>query len=71
MQIIKQKWGFNRKKNFLAPSKQDLDLTKAYSVNNWFSNNQPDIVINANWKVRSILANSKNPVQFLLYNMKI
>ncbi len=59
------------KKNLLAPSKQELDLTKADSVNNWFKNNNPDVVINAAGKVGGILANSENPVQFLLDNMKI
>ena len=66
------KKGFNRKnKNFLIPSKKDLDLTNNKQVEIWFNKNKPDVVINAAAKVGGILANNNMPVDFLLENMKI
>ena len=66
------KKGFSSiKNNLFEPKREELDLTDITKVREWFSENKPDIVINAAGKVGGILANSKNPVQFLLDNMKI
>ncbi len=69
---VLNKKGFSTKnKNFLVPSKKDLDLTNNKQVESWFNKNKPDIVINAAAKVGGILANNNMPVNFLLENMKI
>ena len=55
----------------LTPKRKELDLTNFNEVNVWFKNNKPDIVIIAAARVGGILANSKNPSDFLLDNLKI
>ena len=55
----------------LIPSRKDLDLIKKDDLFDWFNSNKPDVVILAAAKVGGILANSLNPVDFLLDNLKI
>ena len=58
-------------KNLLTPYRKELDLFNLEDVKNWFHKNKPDIVIIAAAKVGGILANSSQPTQFLLDNLKI
>ena len=69
--LLNKKGFSSLKNNLLEPKRDELDLTDINKVRKWFSENKPDIVINAAGKVGGILANSINPVQFLLDNMKI
>ena len=69
--LLNKKGYSSEEGNLLDPKREDLDLTDIKKVKKWFSQNKPDIVINAAGKVGGILANSENPVQFLLDNMKI
>ena len=69
--LLNKKGFSSTKNNLFEPKREELDLTDITKVRKWFSENKPDIVINAAGKVGGILANSKNPVQFLLDNMKI
>ena len=55
----------------LSPSRKELDLANSLEVENWFKKNNPDIVVIAAAKVGGIIANSNNPVNFLLENLKI
>ena len=57
--------------NLLTPKRDDLNLLDAVKVREWFSKHNPKIVIVAAAKVGGILANFKNPVEFLLENIKI
>ena len=57
--------------NLLLPSRKDLDLLNSRSVENWFSQNNPQVVILAAAKVGGIEANSKYPADFILENLKI
>tara|TARA_Y100000739_G_C20574122_1_gene449317 strand:- start:146 stop:1162 length:1017 start_codon:yes stop_codon:yes gene_type:complete len=59
------------KKNLLAPTREDLDLTDFKKVEQWFAKNKPDIVIIAAAKVGGIMANKNQPVAFLLENLRI
>ncbi len=54
-----------------APAREVLDLTKYNDVEDYFLNTKPDIVIIAAAKVGGIFINSKEPVNFLLENLKI
>ena len=54
-----------------TPSSKDLNLLKTNDVFEWFKYNKPDVVILAAAKVGGILANSKNPADFLFNNLKI
>ena len=55
----------------LLPSRKELDLLNLNEVNNWFNQNSPTIVIHAAAKVGGILANSSQPADFLLENLKM
>ena len=57
--------------NLLLPSRQDLDLLNNRSVEKWFNENNPQVVILAAAKVGGIEANSKYPADFILENLKI
>ena len=59
------------KKLFLFPSRKELDLLNQENVNEWFSKNKPTVVILAAAKVGGIMANYKNPADFILENLKI
>ena len=69
--MLNKKGFISFKGNLLTPKRDELDLTDISKVKKWFSQNKPDVVINAAGKVGGILANSEYPVQFLLDNMKI
>ena len=55
----------------LCPSRKELDLLDFESLRNWFSLNQPSIVIIAAAKVGGILANSTKPYDFIFENLRI
>ena len=57
--------------NLLTPSREDLDLLSLKSVEEWFEQNKPSVVIIAAAKVGGILANKTFPKDFLLENLKI
>ena len=58
-------------KNLLTPIRKELNFFNLEDVKKWFLKNKPDIVIIAAAKVGGILANSSQPTQFLLDNLKI
>tara|TARA_B100000963_G_scaffold120047_1_gene104601 strand:+ start:6145 stop:7128 length:984 start_codon:yes stop_codon:yes gene_type:complete len=69
-----KKAGYGSKKyngSFLTPSKKELDLLNYESVEKWFSKKKPTVVILAAAKVGGILANSSQPTEFILENLKI
>ena len=55
----------------LTPLRNELDLLDYKKVVTWFETNLPDIVVLAAAKVGGIQANSTNPTEFLLENIKI
>ena len=61
----------NNKRVIFTPSRSQLNLSNYNEVKDWFELNKPSIVIIAAAKVGGILANSSNPYEFLLENMKI
>ena len=58
-------------KNLLTPSRDQLDLLNFDSVEKWFKEHKPNLVILAAAKVGGIHANSKYPADFILENLKI
>tara|TARA_B100000242_G_C43043542_1_gene486956 strand:+ start:418 stop:1434 length:1017 start_codon:yes stop_codon:yes gene_type:complete len=56
---------------FFIPTKNQLDLSVYFKVEEWFKIHKPDVVIIAAAKVGGILANKNYPAQFLLENLKI
>ena len=66
------KRGYDKNKNLLlTPSREELDLLNYSEVENWFKNNNPEIVIIAAAKVGGIYANNNQPYDFILENLKI
>ena len=63
-----QKEGYN---NLLLRGRNELDLTDAAAVREFFKDNKPDYVILAAAKVGGINANSKYRAEFLLVNTQI
>ena len=61
----------NGYRNLLLPSRVNLDLTNAESVEAWFCKNKPEVIILAAAKVGGIEANSKFAGDFILDNLKI
>ena len=58
--------------NFLfTPTRSELNLFDLQTVKKWFYKNEPDIVVIAAAKVGGIFANSIEPTEFLLENLKI
>jgi GDP-L-fucose synthase len=55
----------------LKPSRAELDLLDPLSVQQWFSEHQPTVVVLAAAKVGGIHANNTYPADFLLENLKI
>ena len=55
----------------LTPTREDLNLLDSLAVSGWFNVNRPDIVVLAAAKAGGIQANSDQPVDFLLDNLKI
>ena len=68
---VKRCFKKNGYSNLLLPSRKDLDLLNSRSVEKWFSENNPQVVILAAAKVGGIEANSKYPADFILENLKI
>ena len=60
--------GYN---NLLCPSRQELNLLDFKNVENWFRENNPDVVILAAAKVGGIYANNLYTGDFILENLKI
>ncbi len=54
-----------------TPSSKELNLLNTEEVNNWFKRNTPSVVIHAAAKVGGIYANSCQPADFILENIKI
>ncbi len=55
----------------LCPDRNELDLLDLNALEKWFLKNKPTVVVLAAAKVGGILANSKNPADFLLENIRI
>ena len=53
------------------PSRAELDLVDPIAVQQWFSEQQPDVVVLAAAKVGGIYANNTYPADFLLENLQI
>tara|TARA_Y100000589_G_scaffold330271_1_gene379396 strand:+ start:1492 stop:2490 length:999 start_codon:yes stop_codon:yes gene_type:complete len=68
------KYGYGLKENsgiILSPNRSELDLLDPESVNKWFRNHKPTVVILAAAKVGGILANASKPGDFIFENIKI
>jgi len=66
--------GFRNKKinqQLLSPSRIELDLSSYVDLNNWFKINRPSTVIICAAKVGGIYANSNQPYDFIIENLKI
>lgn len=61
----------NEYSNLIGKSSNELDLRNQESVNLFFSEEKPDVVINAAARVGGILANSQFPYNFLMENLQI
>ena len=57
--------------NLLCPSRDELDLLNYEKLSKWFISNKPTVVIIAAAKVGGIFANSEEPFDFILHNLKI
>ncbi len=57
--------------NLIGKSSKELDLRNQKTVNEFFINEKPSIVIDAAARVGGILANNNFPYQFLMENMQI
>ena len=68
---ILKEFNKNGYKKLLTSKRSKLNLIDEYQVNKWYEENKPDIVIIAAAKVGGIIANSRNPSEFLLENSKI
>ena len=68
--LLKNGYGI-KKGEILNPSRKELDLTNYIQVEKWFNKNRPSIVIIAAAKVGGIYANSNQPFDFILENLKI
>ena len=69
-----EKSGYGKRFNngeILKPNSKELNLLNNNDVNLWFKKNKPTIVIIAAAKVGGIFANSNQPADFLLKNLKI
>ena len=70
--LMKINTNSERFENFvLTPNRSQLDLLNYENVKDWFEINKPSIVIIAAAKVGGILANSQQPANFILENIKI
>jgi len=58
-------------KKIITENRKNLDLTNFNQVNKFIRNNKPDFVINCAGKVGGILANSRDPLNFLIVNIDI
>ena len=69
-----KKYGYGIRENggqLLTPTRNELNLLDTVAVSKWFKKNKPTITILAAAKVGGILANTKQPADFLLENLKI
>ena len=57
--------------NLIGKTSAELDLRNQQAVTDFYTNEQPEIVIDAAAKVGGILANNDFPYQFLMENMQI
>ena len=57
--------------NLVGKTVEELDLRKQQLINEFFKDEQPEVVINAAAKVGGILANNNFPYEFLMENMQI
>ena len=57
--------------NLLGKTRNELDLRNQQAVNDFFKQENPELVIDAAAKVGGILANNDFPYQFLMENMQI
>ena len=55
----------------ITPTRKELNLLNTNEVEDWFNSNKPTVVVIAAGKVGGILANSREPADFLLENLKI
>lgn len=62
---------FNGYSNLIGKTSSELDLRNQQAVNDFYNQEQPEVVINAAAKVGGILANNDFPYQFLMENMQI
>ncbi|MCQ9203170.1 MAG: GDP-L-fucose synthase [Prochlorococcus marinus CUG1436] len=70
--LIKSGYGNAEKGGaILTPSRSNLDCSDKYAVDKWLEINKPKVVIIASAKVGGIFANSSQPTEFLLENLKI
>lgn len=70
--LRKKGYGLKNKNGILlTPNRKELNLLDSSQVTNWFLTNSPNVVIIAAAKVGGIIANSENPADFLLQNLKI
>ena len=60
--------GYNQQ---LKPCRMELDLLDPLAVRQWFTDNDPTVVVLAAAKVGGIQANKSYPADFLLENIKI
>ena len=68
------KYGYGDKNNggeIIRTKRNELNLLDYSAVNNWFQENNPDVVIICAGKVGGIYANKTQPADFLLENLKI
>ena len=65
---ILEKKGYN---NLIGKSSQELDLRNQKAVNQFFTEEKPEVIIDAAARVGGILANNSYPYQFLMENMQI
>ena len=68
LEAISTKKGY---KNLIGKSSKELDLRVYHDVYNYISKNKPTHIILAAARVGGILANSKNPYNFILDNLLI
>ena len=57
--------------NLIGKNSSELDLRNQHAVNDFYSLEKPEVVIDAAAKVGGILANNDYPYQFLMENMQI
>ena len=69
--LKKHSYGQEGQGELLTESRDELDLLDSNKVNRWFDEFKPDVVILAAAKVGGIYANSSEPTEFLLENIKI
>ena len=55
----------------ITAARAELDLTRQADVERWMARHRPEVVIVAAAKVGGILANDRNPVDFLVDNLLI